>query len=66
MTEENKGKVQQMRLKMKFQRSVSIIKEEVSDVESENEDSEESVESQKEPAEDEAEAENTMENKSEV
>ena len=47
MTEENKGKVQQMRLKMKFQRSVSIIKEEVSDAESENEDSEESFESQK-------------------
>ena len=28
MNEENKGKVQQMRLRMKFQRSVSIIREE--------------------------------------
>ena len=28
MTEENKGKQQQMRLRLKFQRSVSIIREE--------------------------------------
>ena len=45
MNEENKGKVQQHRLKLKFQKSVSIIKEEVSDEEDEDqEESEDSLE----------------------
>lgn len=43
MTEENKGKVQQMRLRLKFQKSVSIIKEEVSGSEDENQESDDSV-----------------------
>ena len=40
MNEENKGKVQQMRLRMKFQRSVSIIREEqeIDDEDEEEED----------------------------
>ena len=40
LTEENKGKIQQMKLKLKFQKSISIIREEVSE-QSEEEESEE-------------------------
>lgn len=38
LNEENKGRQQQIRLRLKFQKSVSIIKEEVSDEEIEEED----------------------------
>jgi hypothetical protein len=49
MTEENKGKLQQMKLKLKFQRSVSIIKEENADeVQSEESGSESDPEPQPE------------------
>lgn len=43
LSEENKGRIQQMKLKLKFQKSVSIIQEEVS--EEEDESSDESEES---------------------
>jgi hypothetical protein len=47
LTEENKGKFQEMRIKLKFQKSVSVIKEEqdeeMSDEESEEEEVEETL-----------------------
>ncbi len=36
LSEENKGRIQQMKLRLKFQKSVSIIQEEVSEEESES------------------------------
>lgn len=48
MTEDNKGKVQQMRLRLKFQKSVSIIREEVSDAEDEDIGSDSSDEQEEE------------------
>lgn len=46
ISEENKGKIQQMRLKLKFQKSVSMIKEEEN--ETEEEDSQEESEASEE------------------
>ena len=48
MTEQNKGRVQQTRLRLKFQKSVSIIKEEVSDEEDEDEKEQENEPSEEE------------------
>ena len=52
-TEENKGRVMQNRLRLKFQKSVSVIKEEVSENEDEDASESEEEEEQKAAAQDE-------------
>ena len=53
MSEDNKGQVMRNRLRLKFQKSVSIIKEEISENEDE-EDSESEDEEKKEDSEEES------------